>query len=740
MPLNPDSIPTRRKKTSRPQSDAPRERIIQAKRKPSTKQLNRAFELFVEEWRAGESFSAQERYLMGRLALDRRDFSLARDLFGSLLENPPDDVHGREAREVMNDIKQCWLYADIMVTTLEPALKQCARSRKKPAARSVEQPEPVAAPAAQAQAPKPETKSPFHVEIPRVRVSLETNSSPVIEAIHRNHRADAQAFDLALQAYRHSFRVSYDQLICLPSLVNVRSLWYQAETARKVMKDFRGRAILADEVGLGKTIEAGLILKEYMARGLVKSALVLAPSSLVNQWQEELRDKFDLEFITSHDGLFRQDSAQFWAQPFIVASLHTARTDRHFKAVTARAYDLVIVDEAHHLKNQATKTWKLVNAVQKTFLLLLTATPVQNKLEEIYNLVTILKPGHLKTRTAFKDEFVTRGNPTDPRNRERLRTLLKEVMIRNTRSVTRVNLPPRFVYTTRVSPSAAESEFYLGVSQFVSDAMRERVPGINAMISRRLLEAAGSSHQAAVATLEKLSADPAAGAMQAVAGLVRLGRSIDRGTKAQRIVELLKASPDQKIVFVNYRATLEHLQRVFTKSGIRHVTFHGSMTAAQKKTAIEDFRSGCTVLLSSGTGGEGHNLQFCHMMVNYDLPWNPMEIEQRIGRIHRIGQEKEVQVYNFCAKESVEDHILEVLDRKINMFELVVGEIDMILGRLQDDKEFADMVFEIWTGCSDEQARRHGFDELASRLKRARRAHEKTKELDENLFREDFGL
>ena len=139
-------------------------------------------------------------------------------------------------------------------------------------------------------------------------------------------------------------------------------------------------------------------------------------------------------------------------------------------------------------------------------------------------------------------------------------------------------------------------------------------------------------------------------------------------------------------------------------------------------------------------GGEGFNLQFCHVMINYDLPWNPMEIEQRIGRLHRIGQANEVQVFNFCTAGSLEDHILEVLDRKINMFELVVGEIDMILGRLQGEEEFSDLVYDIWVQHADEPERQKAFDALAGKLKRARSSYEKSRELDEKLFREDFGV
>jgi SNF2 family DNA or RNA helicase len=193
-----------------------------------------------------------------------------------------------------------------------------------------------------------------------------------------------------------------------------------------VLKAFRGRAILADEVGLGKTIEAGMIFKEYLLRGLVRKALVLTPSSLVSQWQEELRDKFGLEFASSNDPLFRQDLERFWSQPLIVASSAAARTARHFEAVPRRPYDMVIVDEAHHLRNHRTRSWQLANALQKTFFLLLTATPVQNRVDELYSLVTLLRPGHLNTRKGFLETFVTRGKPTDPRNRGSLRGFSKK--------------------------------------------------------------------------------------------------------------------------------------------------------------------------------------------------------------------------------------------------------------------------------------------------------------------------
>mgnify|MGYP001039840602 CR=1 FL=1 len=572
----------------------------------------------------------------------------------------------------------------------------------------------------------------------KVSVHAEIDPHPLLDVLQAGMAASKERLDVALEALQVSFQSTYDELLCLSTLTDVDSYWYQQETARKVMKHFRGRAILADEVGLGKTIEACLVLKEYMVRGLVKKALILVPSALVNQWQAELRDKFGLHFVSTNDDLFKQDPAGFWKQPLVVASLQTARTARHFDAVTSRFDDLVIVDEAHHLKNHTTANWKLVNNLHKTFLLLLTATPVQNNLEELYNLVTLLKPGHLQTRKAFKEQFVARGNPFDPINRDKLRALLQEVMVRNTRSVAQVQLPPRFATTVQVEPSSAEKAFDEAVHAFVRHEAAQSASGLLKQQLRKVLEAAGSSPYAAAGLLENL-ARHGNGLGRQAASLAKEARSLHEMAKARRVVELVRAIAEPVILFVNYRATLEALRQMFAKRGVDHVVFTGGMTNEQKKEAVEAFRKGRRVFLSTGTGGEGHNLQFCHTLINYDLPWNPMEIEQRIGRLHRIGQRHPVQVYNFCAAGSIEERILDVLDRKINMFELVVGEIDMILGRLQGEKEFAEMVFDLWVTHGDEASREKAFEALATRLKKARTAYEKTKALDEKLFQDDFG-
>jgi SNF2 family DNA or RNA helicase len=219
-----------------------------------------------------------------------------------------------------------------------------------------------------------------------------------------------------------------------------------------------------------------------------------------------------------------------------------------------------------------------------------------------------------------------------------------------------------------------------------------------------------------------------------------LGQSLDESSKNRVLLNLIKSSQEKRIVFVKYLGTLEHISDFLTGHKISHVLFHGHMENRIKDEQIQKFRESVDILVTTEIGGEGRNLQFCHQMVNYDLPWNPMKIEQRIGRIHRIGQEKEVTIYNLCAAGSVEDYILEILDKKINMFEMVIGEIDMILGRVTGELDFSDMVYDLWINSASEKEREKGFGQLGEKLKRAKTGYFRTKALDGKLFGENFEL
>ena len=550
-----------------------------------------------------------------------------------------------------------------------------------------------------------------------------------------------ESYDLAMESHDIRLQESFDVLVCLPSLSQIRSFWYQEETAKKVLKRFRGRALLSDEVGLGKTIEALMVLSEYKKRGMVTSALILTPTPLVSQWKEEMAVKFGLDVPSTDDPGFTSGDPAFWQAPFVLASINQAKSKKNFNLVTQKHWDMLIVDEAHHLKNKTTLNWKLVNSVQKKFILLLTATPVENNLMELYNLITLLKPGQLETAGSFREKFMTRGDPTDPRNKALLRELLGEVMIRNTRALAGIRIPPRFAQTVRIEPSRQETEFYERLESLITE-MNVRIQGRGKLLLKHLLAQAGSSPTAVAATLANLlkNNDYPAECHDELMAVKTLCRTSVDTTKNKVLLDVIRSSQEKVIVFVKYRATVTHLADFLEWHRIPFSLFHGSMDNAAKDREIKAFQETNQVLVTTEIGGEGRNLQFCNRMINYDLPWNPMKIEQRIGRIHRIGQEKDVHIFNFCAKGSIEDHILDILDRKINMFEMVIGEIDMILGRIRGEKEFGDLVYDMWMTAGSEEERKKQFANLGTRLKRARTGYEKTKELDETLFGDAYEL
>ena len=266
---------------------------------------------------------------------------------------------------------------------------------------------PSTSPTAEPESTTPELPR-FQAHIP-VHFELTNQDAISLEGQNRDEKAGIW-FRLRTEFSHLGLLQGFDELLCLPQLHQIETFWYQLETVRKVLKQFRGRVLLADEVGLGKTVEAGMILKEYLLRGMLEKFLILTPASLVGQWREELETKFDITCATSYDALLKSDPEAFWDQPRVIASIATARRKEHFARLTEQTYDLVAVDEAHHLKNRSTQNYKLVDALKKRFLLLLSATPVQNSLVELYNLLTLLKPGIFQTEKEFRAAYMTAGS------------------------------------------------------------------------------------------------------------------------------------------------------------------------------------------------------------------------------------------------------------------------------------------------------------------------------------------
>lgn len=558
------------------------------------------------------------------------------------------------------------------------------------------------------------------------------NSDTALSALKAGLYDPINFYEARLDLFNLSVMADYDQLICLPTLTAIDKYWYQIETARKVLRQLGGRALLADEVGLGKTIEAGLIIAEYLARGMVQSMLVLTPASLVSQWQSELSDKFNIATITTDNRDPQQPIDEFWTNnPRIIASLNTAKSAKHYPHVTDRTWDLVVVDEAHHLKNRTTLNWKLVNALNKRFILMLTATPVQNSLIELFNLLTLLKPGLLQTEAAFKKEYVDSRNGRVPKNPEKLRSLMREVMVRNTRALVDVKLPKRFATTITVTPADGEEKLYQDLSEY----LRSSEDKLDRLSRTNLLMRAGSSPGALADSLKQLTKRLPD---EELKSLARRAAQVKQVEKAKVLVEMLSKSSQKTLVFTTHKATSTYLAQTLQAANIPFAEFTGGMSLKQKDEAIAAFRDTVSVLLASETGGEGRNIQFANAIVNYDLPWNPMKIEQRIGRIHRIGQTQDVFIFNFCLKGSIEEYILRILHDKINMFELVVGEIETILGNVDDEFDFSEIVMDIWLKHQVKPELDTAFEQLADNLLKAKNQYQQIQELDEQIFGEDF--
>ncbi|HLA28791.1 MAG TPA: SNF2-related protein [Syntrophales bacterium] len=620
--------------------------------------------------------------------------------------------------------------------TLEAAMSgkiDVLRRLEKPARKTVSKPKQARA---GKKAVKPPEKSsaiptppPVRVAIPlyHVPVRVEPVSEDVISFLSAAASSSFDELSLYIDYQTLSIQGGFDDLLCLSAMNNVDRYWYQIETVKKVLKRFHGRVLLCDEVGLGKTIEAGMLIKEYLLRGMVRNVLILVPAPLVSQWQEEMEVKFGVSFLSTDSPDFTKDPETFWKQRFLIASLGTARSDRNMPMVLRQFYDLVVVDEAHHLRNRTTKTWKLINQLQKKFIFLLTATPVQNNLIELFNLITLLKPGQFKTEKVFRQEYVARGNLKKPVHREKLQELLREVMIRNTRSAIDLKLPKRFATTMRLEPSTPEERIYEEISNRLK-SMNLKKPLIN-----MLLREAGSSPFALRNSLLKLRGDNGFG------DLITLIDGLEGVSKGKALLDIVKKNQvEKKIIFTQFRKSMDYVTSLLDGDGVPFATFCGDMTAREKDESIRRFKDDLPVLVSTESGGEGRNLQFCNTIINFDLPWNPMRIEQRIGRLHRIGQTRDVFIFNLSVRGTIEDYIIEILDGKINMFEMVIGEIEPILGHLKEEADFDELIMDIWMKSADREGMKEHFEKLGDEMAAAKQRYIGTRTLDQEIFGEDY--
>ncbi|XWV20148.1 MAG: DEAD/DEAH box helicase [Prevotella sp.] len=573
-------------------------------------------------------------------------------------------------------------------------------------------------------------------------------------------------------------------------------------------------AILADEVGLGKTIEAGIILSQHWAEHH-RHLLVICPANLRMQWCEELQDKFFLSAILLESKSFNSIVEEGHFNPFdqdkiVICSYQFAKAKAAYLKRTD--WDLVVIDEAHRLRNVYKPTNKISNiikdALESRKKILMTATPLQNSILEMYGLVSIIDSYVFGDLKSFKEQF---NKTLDESAYMVLRNRLKPVCKRTLRRqvLEYIRYTKRIAILEEFFPSKDEQALYELVSDYLQRPILYALPNsqrqLMTLILRKLLASSTYAIYGTFCTLidrlqQKLDnqehlIDPAdltldfesiaeeqdewfseedyndeeldeeaplhpndiEGIKKEINELCAfrdLALKIKKNSKAEHLFQALKKGFQQleqlganqkALIFTESRRTQEFLYTLLEERGYKGkvVLFNGtntdkqstkiykdwrkrysgsdkltgSPTADRRQAIVDYFRESATIMIATEAAAEGINLQFCSLIVNYDMPWNPQRIEQRIGRCHRYGQQFDVVVINFLNKANEADiRVYEILDKKFQLFNGIFGTSDEVLGSIGNGVDFEKRIAEIYNSCRTKEEIRDAFDELQSEL------------------------
>ncbi len=533
-----------------------------------------------------------------------------------------------------------------------------------------------------------------------------------------------ESLDNLLKAYGIITSQQSKGLTILKSLKSKISIFdHQIMAAKRVKNDLHGHALLADEVGLGKTIEAGILLKEYFTTGLIKNALILVPPSLVGQWKDEMESKFDLNFIASKDD---NRFEGYGRHAMLIASLSSAHMGTNATELNSIDWDMVIVDEAHRLKNSKTRAHQFVKDLPKKFLLLLSATPVQNNLKELYNLVELIRPGHLGTWNNFAGTYLEEENGRTLRmeNRDHLQDSLSQVIIRTTREEVRsyIDFTDRIPKTHILESSQQEQDLYFATTEYVRGLWG--IGGGFILPLMTLQRQLSSSTAATIPALRRKMGDDSK-KNEAIEELISMAEKIKIDTKMIQLKEIIQKDSESKfLIFTEFRDTQDYIYDSLEDEDFHVVKFNGSMSTGERDTAVNKFQRDAQIMVATEAGGEGKNFQFCHNVINYDLPWNPMRVEQRVGRVHRIGQTEDVIIHNFAIENTIEEYVLKLLYEKINLFKMTIGELDLLFGDI-DPKKIEGKIFESYMSSTRKKDIENKFSALG---KEWRKNKDKTEE------------
>lgn len=525
----------------------------------------------------------------------------------------------------------------------------------------------------------------------KVVESFSKEDQEILQKIKNKHFEPRKIFDLKFRAEEIAKSSEINELISYPSIKKrlAYNLPHQQEGALRILRDMDGRALLADEVGLGKTITAGMVLKECIVRGFVKRALILTPPSLVSQWQEELRSKFELDFKNI------ENENEWENTEFAIASIDKIRNfnvkTNTFKHSMAHEiyWDIIIIDEAHKLKDKKTYRWRFVDKLQKKRFLLLTATPFQNNLVELYNLFSLLKRGHLGTFSGFRRKFLHKGNERHPLNPNELKRKLGEVMVRRRRDETSgIRYTKRIPKIHSVVLTSEEKIAYKSVLNLLVHHYKDFNENfINTTLATyAILPKITSSSKSAMEFLENIVKNPKYSMItrDMAKHLFNDFKDLKKDTKINTLLNIVsqiihKSKKSKILLYTKHPATLRYISGILKKRNLKVVEFQGGLSHIEKNNRIKEFEKKAQVMISTDTGAEGLNLQFCNNLINYDLPWNPMAVEQRIGRLDRIGQKKDIYIYNLATKDTMEEHVVDLIINKMCCIGLVMGELPILL-------------------------------------------------------------
>ena len=564
-------------------------------------------------------------------------------------------------------------------------------------------------------------------------------------------------------------------------------------------------AILADEVGLGKTIEAGIILAEMWAEHH-RRILIVVPASLRNQWNIELGEKFYLPSVIMDSGKYRQEKEKE-ESPFgiddkiIICSYDFAAS--HADEINKIRWDLVVFDEAHKLRNvykkDSVRANTLKDALRPYHKLLLTATPLQNNLKELYGLISIIDDEFFSSAKTFEEQY-NAVSTRDTSKYGELKSRISHIVHRTLRSQVQeyVRYTKRIPFVQEYNPSDTEIKLYNTVTQYLQ---RPNTIGINEdvrpLLSMLIWKIMSSSAYALSFTLskiiERLQQIKANGAITnsikaALADfeissdneneiqeehplsdvdiqkideeigelyqMLELAHAVKTETKAKNLLTALDVAfakvaetggNRKALIFTESCKTQEYLKSFLEEHGYansvicfngannsRDVTeiYHhweaenngsskitGNVLIDKKQAIVDYFLNKAEIMIATEAGAEGINLQFCSLVVNYDMPWNPQRIEQRIGRCHRYGQKHDVVVVNFVNQSNAADRrVYELLNSKFNLFDGVFGSSDEVLGAMDSNLNFENRLLSIYQNCRTEEEINMAFDELQREL------------------------